>query len=138
MKLICIAKQWRDLPQKTLDVTGYTNVSFDELVIGSHDQRICPYTLEGFLEKYLKGQMLVQQFTQRYSIFYEQLIDYKKLTTEEETIMKEFRTVVENYAPDHINPKRVYSNEEEVRAAARKALACVKNNPYLASLTTKI
>lgn len=62
-------------------------------------------------------------------------IDYQKLKQEEETVMKEVRTVAENYAPDRINPKRVYSNEDEVRAAANKALVCVKNNPYLASLT---
>lgn len=262
MKLICIAKRWQDLPQKTLDTTGYTNVSFDVLKIGSQyivygmrvecgvahylltihpsntwpswypsdffkiidplvynewychvyydqedlnvmwgykelfspihlsgllerepedirifekrkqeideyealspyiskksealgsqdmpkssiykdesvDQRECSDTLKDFLEKYLNGQIGVQQFTQRYSTFYEQRINYKKLTQEEETIMKEFRTVVENYAPYHINPGRVYASEEEVNEAAQKTLECVKANHYLASLCSE-
>lgn len=91
--------------------------------------------LKDFLEKYLNGKTGDQRFTWLYKMRYAPLIDYTKLTLEEEAIMKELRTVAENYAPDHINPKRVYSNEDEVRAAANKALVCVKNNPYLAALT---
>lgn len=35
MKIICISKRWQDLSKKTLDATGYTNVSFDVLKVGS-------------------------------------------------------------------------------------------------------
>lgn len=121
------------IPKRSLSETKHvpkSQVYTDEVV----DQRECPDTLKDFLEKYLNGQILVQKFTQLYSTFYEQEINYKKLTQQEESIMKAFRTVVENYAPDYINPNRVYASEDDVKAAAKQALECVQANAYLTSI----
>lgn len=124
------------IPKKTKDLQPHELLKsnfYSEPI----DQRICPDTLEVFLEKYLKGQILIQTFKQLYLTYYVPEIRYVKLTPQEEVIMKEFYTVVENYAPDQISPNRVYTSEDEVKVATKKTLTCVQANPSLSSLMSE-